>query len=274
MQVFRSMKRVTIPFDDKTKGQIIGRDQQADQIGYHADDDALVFGLPDGVAENDSDFDHTQVSMYDSREVIEYVPIPVFCNIDLDLFQNSLWTTVTKALELFSFLKSNKPILQQNVMKYLRDFGYNSAICKTKWESSSGSVKGGNYEFIDVIRSDSSNQMITRYIIDLDFAAEFEIARPTNHYKRMLQSLQKVFVGKSEELKQILKVMSEAVRRSMRSKELHIPPWRKQGFMQNKWLGAYKRTTNILPSLNLPPVKHTDIVQCCSVGFNAAVNCY
>ncbi|KAK4731702.1 hypothetical protein R3W88_024690 [Solanum pinnatisectum] len=120
--------------------------------------------------------------------------------------------------------------------------------------------------------------MINRYIIDLDFAAEFEIARPTNHYKRMLQSLRKVFVGKSEELKQILKVMSEAVRQSLRSKELHIPPWRKQGFMQNKWLGAYKRTTNILPSLNssvlLPPVKQADIVQCCSVGINAAVNCY
>ncbi|TMW85442.1 hypothetical protein EJD97_023155 [Solanum chilense] len=260
MQAFRKMKRVTVPFDHKTK-----------EIGYHADDDALVFGLPDGVAENDSDFDQKQELMYDSRQVIEDVTIPVLYNFELDLFQNSLSTAVTDALELFSFLNSNKAILRQSVMKYLRDFGYNAAICKTKW-GSSGGVTSGNYEFIDVIRSDSSNQMINRYIIDLDFAAEFEIARPTNHYKRMLQLLRNVFVGKSEELMEILKVMSEAVRQSMRSKELHIPPWRKQGFMQNKWLGAYKRSVN--SSVLLPPMKQNDVVQCCSVGFNAAVNCY
>uniref|UniRef100_A0A3Q7I1J8 Uncharacterized protein n=1 Tax=Solanum lycopersicum TaxID=4081 RepID=A0A3Q7I1J8_SOLLC len=138
---------------------------------------------------------NTLVSMYDSRQVIEDVTIPVLYNIELDLFQNSLSTVVTDALELFSFLNYNKSILRQSVMKYLRDFGYNAAICKTKW-GSSGGVTSGNYEFIDVIRSDSSNQMINHYIIDLDFAAEFEIARPTNYYKRMLQSLRKAKVKK------------------------------------------------------------------------------
>ncbi|XP_069145618.1 uncharacterized protein [Solanum lycopersicum] len=139
--------------------------------------------------------ENTLVSMYDSRQVIEDVTIPVLYNIELDLFQNSLSTVVTDALELFSFLNYNKSILRQSVMKYLRDFGYNAAICKTKW-GSSGGVTSGNYEFIDVIRSDSSNQMINHYIIDLDFAAEFEIARPTNYYKRMLQSLRKAKVKK------------------------------------------------------------------------------
>ncbi|MCE3050257.1 hypothetical protein HAX54_046760 [Datura stramonium] len=291
MQAFGRTKRVTDPFDDKAKARIIGRDQQ--EIDYlssgsehsaHAndDDDAscsfsdLIFGLPDDVTENasslenDSDADG-DVSMYDSTNVIEDVPKPVFYS-DLDLFRNSLSTKVTNALELFSILKSNKLILRRNVMTYLRNFGYNAAICKTKWESLRG-LKAGNYEFIDVFRSDSSNRMITRYVVDLDFAAEFEIARPSNHYESLLRSLPKVFVGKSEELKQILKVMSDAGRRSLRSKDLHIPPWRKHRFMQNKWLGSHKRTTNILPSSALlPPSKQTKVVQCRSVGFKAAVN--
>lgn len=278
MQAFGRMKRVTDLFDGNLEARIIWHDQQADQIGYLSNDDALVFGLPDGVEENASLDNHSdsdrEVSMYDSREEIEDVPKPVYY-IDLNLFRNSLSTTVTTALELFSFLTSNKPILLGNVMTYLRDFGYNAAISKTKWESSGG-VKAGNYEFIDVIQSNSFNQMITRYIVDLDFAAVFEIAMPTSHYECMLQSLPKVFVGKGEDSKQILKVMGGACRRSLRSKDLHIPPWRKHGFMQNKWLGAYKRTTNILPSVNssalLPSLKQTNLIQCRSVGFNAAVN--
>ncbi|XP_059318590.1 uncharacterized protein LOC132068918 [Lycium ferocissimum] len=211
-------------------------------------------------------------TMYDStHDVIEDVPKPIFYS-GMDLFRNSVSTKVKDALKLFSFLKSNKPILRRNVMTYLRGFGYNAAICKTKWESSGG-LKAGNYEFIDVFRSDNN----TRYVIDLDFAAEFEIARPTNHYERLLKSLPNVFVGKSEELKCILKVMSDGARLSLRSKELLIPPWRKNRFMQNKWLGAYKRTINILPSVNdssalLLPLKQTNVVKCRSVGFNAAVN--
>lgn len=289
MQAYGRMKRVTDPLDDKVKARIIGRDQQ--ELGYlssgsehsaHADDDAscsfsnLIFGLPDDVAaenvssENDSDSDDRDVSMYDSTDMIDDLPKPVFYS-DLDLFRVSLATKVTKALEMFSFLKSNKPILRRNVMTYLRDFGYNGAICKTKWENSGG-LKAGNYEFLDVIRSDSGNR-ITRYFIDLDFAAEFEIARPTNYYERLSQSLPKVFVGKSEELKQMLKVMSDAGRRSLKSKGLSIPPWRKHRFMQNKWLGAYKRTTNVLPAANssvlLSPSKQTHLVKCRSVGFSS-----
>ncbi|KAK4366233.1 hypothetical protein RND71_014113 [Anisodus tanguticus] len=286
MQAYGRMKRVTDPFDDKVKARITGRDYQdigclssGSEHSAHAYDDAscsfsdLIFGLPDDVSsnepsENDTDSDK-DVSMYNSTEVTDDMLKPVFCS-DLDLFMKLLSTKVTKALELFSFLKSNKPILRRNVMTYLRYFGYNAAICKTKWESSGG-LKAGNYEFIDVIRSDS---MITRYVIDLDFSAELEIARPTNHYERLLQSLPNVFVGKSEELKQILKVMNDAGRRSLRSKDLHIPLWRKHRFMLNKWLGAYKRTTNILPSLNSSALlkQQTNVVKCRSVGFNAAVN--
>ncbi|XP_009590525.1 uncharacterized protein [Nicotiana tomentosiformis] len=287
---FSRRKRVTDPLDEKVKAQIIGRDKY--ELGYfssgsehsaHADYDVtspsfsdLVFGYPENNGqnespENDSDSE-TDVSMYESTDTIEDTPKPIFQS-DLDSYRNVLASCVAKAWEVFSCAKSNKSILQRNVMAYLRNFGYNAAVCKMKWESSGG-LAAGNYEFIDILRLDSANRIVTRYFVDLDFAAEFEIARPTNQYEKLQQSLPKVFVGKSEELKQILRVMSDAARRSLKSRGLHIPPWRKHRFMQNKWLGSYKRTTNIMPSANstawLSPSKDTNGVKCRTVGFHAA----
>ncbi|KAK4363687.1 hypothetical protein RND71_018928 [Anisodus tanguticus] len=289
------MKRVTDPLDDKVKARIIGAGADLREIDYlssgsehSADVDAdsdvvspsfsgLVFGFPDDVENDESviELDEQMIESVDFDE--DQLPELIFHRNATDLFRNVLSTHVYKALEVYSCLKSNKSVLRRNVMMCLRDFGYNAAICKAKWESSGG-LTAGNYEFIDVVRSDSFNRQ-TRYFIDLDFASEFEIARPTNYYERLSQSLPKVFVGQIEELKQILRIMSDAARRSLKSRGLHIPPWRKHRFMQNKWLGPYKRTSNLIPSsatnttaLLLPPLKQANAVKCRSVGFEAAVN--
>ncbi|KAJ8553033.1 hypothetical protein K7X08_020426 [Anisodus acutangulus] len=288
------MKRVTDPLDDKMKARIIGAGADLRELGYlssgsenSADVDAddvvspsfsgLVFGFPDDVENDESviELDEQMIEAVDFDE--DQLPELIFHRNATDLFGNVLSTHVYKALEVYSCLKSNKSVLRRNGMMCLRDFGYNAAICKAKWESSGG-LTAGNYEFIDVVRSDSFNRQ-TRYFIDLDFASEFDIARPTNYYERLSQSLPKVFVGQIEELKQILRIMSDAARRSLKSKGLHIPPWRKHRFMQNKWLGPYKRTSNLIPSsatnttaLLLPPLKQANAVKCRSVGFEAAVN--
>ncbi|CAA2989707.1 Hypothetical predicted protein [Olea europaea subsp. europaea] len=94
---------------------------------------------------------------------------------------------------------------------FLRDKGYNTAICKTKWEKSGG-VTAENYEFIDVVRSDSK-----RYFIDMDLASEFVIARPTNFYENLFQYLSRVYVGKTEDLKHILKVTIDVAKQSLKS---------------------------------------------------------
>lgn len=288
---FSRMKRVTDPLDEKMKARIVGRTEKR-QIGYfssgsehsaHADDavaspsfSGLVFGDPednagDETPENDSDSE-PDVSMCDSIDRFVEITSPVFRS-ELDLFRNVIVSCVAKGIEVFSCFKSNKSVLQRNVMAYLRNFGYNAAVCKTKWESSGG-LAAGNYEFIDITRSDSANRITTRYFVDLDFKAEFEIARPTIQYERLLQSLPNIFVGNSEELKQILRVMSDAVRRSLKSRGLTFPPWRKHRFMQNKWLAVYKRTTNITQAPAwLSPSKQTNVVKCRTVGFHAtAVN--
>ncbi|XP_049411009.1 uncharacterized protein LOC125874208 [Solanum stenotomum] len=285
MSGFSRMKRVTDPLDEKMKARIVG--SSGSEHSAHADDDNvaspsfsdLVFGdlennAGDEIPENDSDSE-LDVSMCDSIDRIGIMPSPVFCS-DLDLFRNVIVSCVAKGLEVFSCFKSNKSMLQRNVMAYLRNFGYNAAVCKTKWESSGG-LAAGNYEFIDITKSDSANRITTRYFIDLDFKAEFEIARPTIQYERLLQSLPNIFVGKNEELKQILRAMSNAARRSLKSRGLTFPPWRKHRFMQNKWFSSYKRTTNIIPTANsrawLSPSKETNAVKCRTVGFHTtAVN--
>ncbi|XP_055830649.1 uncharacterized protein LOC129899658 [Solanum dulcamara] len=283
------MKRVTDPLNDKVKARIVGGDLR--ELGYlssgsehsaDADSDVvspsfsgLVFGFPDDLDQNQSPENDNYDTELDESSVDfgENLPEVIFQS-DTDLYRNVLCSHVYKALEVFSCLKSNKSVLRRNVMMCLRDFGYNAAICKSQWESSGG-LTAGNYEFIDV-KSDAVNRQ-TRYFVDLDFAAEFEIARPTRFYEQLSQSLPNVFVGKNEELKQILRTMSDAARRSLKSRGLHLPPWRKYRFMQNKWLGPYKRTSNIIPWTNTPtflppPSNQAYAVKCRSVGFETAVH--
>lgn len=275
---------MTDPLDDKVKARIVGRDRvepgyvsSGSEYSGHGVDDVtspsfseLLFGGEDLEASPeryDSDSERDP-SIYESslRNVDLIKPILMD---NTDEFQNVLKSRVLKAVQMFSCVKSDKSVIRRNVMAILRDRGYDAAICKTKWQSSGG-LTAGNYEFIDVLSKDSS----TRYFIDLEFASEFEIARPTTSYERLSQYLPTVFVGKVEDLKQILRVMSDAAKRSLKSRGLHLPPWRKHRFMQNKWLGSYRRTTNIFPASFASPseVNQNSAVKCRAVGFVAAVN--
>lgn len=95
----------------------------------------------------------------------------------------------------------------------------------------------GEYEFIDVIVDGE------RLLIDIDFRSEFEIARSTGVYKAILQSLPYIFVGKPDRLQQIVSIVSEAAKQSLKKKGMHFPPWRKSEYMRAKWLSPYTRTT-------------------------------
>ncbi|KAL8057954.1 hypothetical protein ABFX02_04G217500 [Erythranthe guttata] len=292
MYGFTRMKRVTDPLDDKVKDRIFGRDR-AEPAGYvssgsehssaHADDDVTSssltdiffgFGIDGGDGESAPERDESadserDPSMYEFnlRNVDLIKPIVVDRT---DVFRNVLEAHVLKAVQAFACVKSDQRVLRRNVMVFLRGYGYNAAICKTKWESCGG-LTAGNYEFVDVLEKDSS----ARYFVDLDFASEFEIARPTNSYERLVQCLPRVFVGKTESLKLILRAVSDAARRSLKSRDLHLPPWRKHRFMQNKWLGPYRRTTNLFPATFSTPSQvksQNNAVKCRAVGFDAAVD--
>ncbi|WCJ37912.1 hypothetical protein M5689_019006 [Euphorbia peplus] len=277
-------KRATGPLDDQARARLVGpalsyssSGSEHSASGADADDDdspclsKLVHGFledqddPDTFKSCDSDsdpFDSVLDSIEDAEDVLRLIFVT-----NRDGFRNLLLSHVTKAMEVFRSLRNEKSILRRKVMVFLRDSGYNAAICKTKWDSSGG-LTAGTYEFIDVVQSSVSGN---RYIVDLDFASEFDVARPTTQYLKLFQSLPKVFAGRNEDLKRIIKAMSDAAKRSLKSRELSLPPWRKNRYMQNKWLGAYRRTTNPAP-LTPTVLSSVNGVKCRFVGFDDAVN--
>ncbi|KAG1327318.1 hypothetical protein COCNU_01G012520 [Cocos nucifera] len=131
--------------------------------------------------------------------------------------------------------------LKRRVMSWLRERGFDAGLCKSSWERAEG-VPPGQYEYIDVIAGGG-----TRYVLEIDLAAEFEIARPTSDYFTVLSPLPAVYVGRPEVLKGIVKLMCAAAKESMRSAGMHVPPWRRKGYVQMKWFGSYTRTTSRNP---------------------------
>ncbi|CAI7861261.1 unnamed protein product [Closterium sp. NIES-53] len=77
-----------------------------------------------------------------------------------------------------------------------------------------------------------------RFIIDVDFRAQFQIARPTREYAAALESTPLIFVGRSERLARLVEVVSGAMRGALRAQGMHVPPWRKWEYLHAKWMAA------------------------------------
>ncbi|CAH8391569.1 unnamed protein product [Eruca vesicaria subsp. sativa] len=127
---------------------------------------------------------------------------------------------------------------KRHLMAYLRNKGFDAGLCKSRWERF-GNNTGGKYKYVDVNGEDNN-----RFIVETNLAGEFVIARPTARYISLLAQLPRVFVGTPEELKQLVRIMCFEIRRSMKRAGIQVPPWKRNGYMQAKWFGHYKRTSN------------------------------
>ncbi|KAK1643391.1 hypothetical protein QYE76_061196 [Lolium multiflorum] len=121
------------------------------------------------------------------------------------------------------------------VAEGLRALGYDAAVCKSRWEKTA-SYPAGEHEYIDAVFADGA-----RLILELDFRSEFDLARSTKAYRAALQALPPLFVGTADRLGQIVAVVAEAARQSLKKKGLHYPPWRKPEYMRAKWLSPHVR---------------------------------
>lgn len=90
-----------------------------------------------------------------------------------------------------------------------------------------------------------------RLLVDIDFKSEFEIARPTKTYKRILQNLPYIFVGKSDRLQKTISLVAESAKQSLKKKGMPVPPWRKAEYVKAKWFSSYTRTTTSISSSNV-----------------------
>jgi uncharacterized protein (TIGR01615 family) len=124
--------------------------------------------------------------------------------------------------------------------------GYDVAVCKSKWEGSGralgGTVQMGEYEYIDVVVY--CNQSVERLIVDVDFQDQFVLARATPNHLTALELLPTVFVGTTKRLEQILQIMSESFKVSLKQNSMPLPPWRTLDFMTSKWLSPHVRVVD------------------------------
>ncbi|PON58407.1 hypothetical protein PanWU01x14_166190 [Parasponia andersonii] len=137
-----------------------------------------------------------------------------------------------------------KSCLIRDVSSRIRNDGYNSAVCKSKWRSSLDHIPSGDHMFVDVVESSSSKRGEVRVIIEVNLRAEFEMARASEEYNGLVQRLPEVFVGKVERLHSVIKIMCSAAKKCMKEKKMHLAPWRKYQYMQAKWLAACERDTS------------------------------
>ncbi|WVZ60860.1 hypothetical protein U9M48_010824 [Paspalum notatum var. saurae] len=120
----------------------------------------------------------------------------------------------------------------------LSALGYDAAVCKSRWEKAP-SYPAGEHEYIDAVVVVGKEEV--RLIVEVDFRSQFELARSTKAYRAALQALPQLFVGTPDRLGQIVAVVAEAARQSLKKKGLHFPPWRKPEYMRAKWMSPHVR---------------------------------
>lgn len=203
--------------------------------------------------ENEDDVDDEEE---EEKEESENVKDNRFWEIQHQLLQDVLYRTTCLESEIRSITKETikekntiicscqrtgcKTCLMKEVSRRLQIAGFNSAICNSKWKHSHD-IPSGEHTFIDVIDSSNPKKGEVRVIIELNFRAEFEMARACEEYNRLVKILPEVFIGKIARLLSLIKILCGAAKKCMKDKKMHIGPWRKQKYMQAKWLKTRER---------------------------------
>ena len=84
-------------------------------------------------------------------------------------------------------------------------------------------------------------------IIEPRLREQFEIAHPTEPYKRLLEYLPGEFVGTGARLRTIVEAVSTAMAEAFRAQDMSLPPWRRASAALSKW------NLVLLSSLNFQP---------------------
>ncbi|KAI8006646.1 hypothetical protein LOK49_LG07G02209 [Camellia lanceoleosa] len=110
----------------------------------------------------------------------------------------------------------------------------------------------GEHTYLEVLDNSNSKKKELRVVIELNFRAEFEMAKANEEYNRLICRLPEVFVGKAERLQALIKISCSAAKKCMKDKKMHMGPWRKHKYMQAKWFGECERTVPLILSGGFP----------------------
>ncbi|KAL5057640.1 hypothetical protein RYX36_029244 [Vicia faba] len=281
MAAFSRNKRVSGFFHEEARARLLTSDHQnlsSFSTGTVCSDgndsislSALVHGfLEEHTNNNDNsvanEFKTDRLDSIDDSSMLKRLN-DVFSN-NVDHYRITLLEHVSEAIEFFAYLKErNVYNFRQSVAAFLREKGHEAAVCVTTWNAYDGAITAGRYEFIDVVQT---GFIMRRYFVDLEFRAQFEIARPTRRFSEVLSSVPGVFVGGETELRRTVTILCDAAKRCFVSRELSIPPWRKTRFMKNKWFARSRRTVDPVHGKSVK-VTAMEGVSCRFLGFDDVV---
>ncbi|XP_074296219.1 uncharacterized protein LOC141623957 [Silene latifolia] len=142
--------------------------------------------------------------------------------------------------------------LRQGMYNHLCSAGFICLLQKSKWKSCH-EIPSGEHTYLEVKEESSRNKGEMRVIIELNLRAEFEMAKASQEYNKLIKKLPQVYVGKPERLRNIVKILCTAAKICMKDNKMHLAPWRKLKYMQAKWLNNcyesnFTKTTENLSS--------------------------
>nr|BAK01202.1 predicted protein [Hordeum vulgare subsp. vulgare] len=140
--------------------------------------------------------------------------------------------------------------VRKHVADRLRARGFDAGVCRSSWERSSSVPAAGSHEYVDVVIAAGTST--SRYIVEVNIAAEFETARPSAEYQQLLLALPAVLVATPETFKEVAAAMCAAAAESTRGAGMHVPPWRRARYVQAKWSGKYKRAAPVALAVAAP----------------------
>ncbi|XP_021719414.1 uncharacterized protein LOC110687101 [Chenopodium quinoa] len=214
---------------------------------------------------SDNDEDDTQ-----RKEMLQSLLLECTSSSKKKSTRQKIWNEIDVALKLFGGFNGNvndvsRSSFKRSLMAHLRDKGFDAGLCKSRWEKT-GRFPAGTYEYIDV------NVGKSRYIVEVFMAGEFEIARPTSRYTSLVEMIPSILIIKNTQvLKQITRLMSNAMRESLKQANMLVAPWRRNGYLQAKYFSPYKRTTNRDSSLKNVVERDEEVLakKRSSIGFEA-----
>ncbi|GER27588.1 hypothetical protein STAS_03290 [Striga asiatica] len=149
---------------------------------------------------------------------------------NIDMAKDSNFCNCQDKLNLRGCMKC----LRQAVFNQLCSKGFNAALCKSKWKRTH-KIPGGTHEYIEVIASTKSRTKHGIFVVELGFRDEFKMGKACDEYNKLTEPLPEVYIGKTEHLNAVIRVVCDAAKESAREGKIHIGPWRKREFMEMKW---------------------------------------
>ncbi len=93
----------------------------------------------------------------------------------------------------------------------------------------------------DVLRSPRHSFVIVEsaggetMVVDPNFKAHLQVARPSPEYETILRELPERFVGSASRMQKLLRLLGARLQESFEKSEMPIPPWRGPEYLVNIW---------------------------------------